>query len=149
MLRSVGCGALRRRRAFCRLVCIPVELFICTRRGYGAASPESLLTFADEGLIIGETTEVLREASMSLSTGALPLGLRVSLNKNKVHAFGILDATVEPISVDGNHADVSLSWQRDSLVCKPDVDRRLKEIILMGDIARWMICGAADICVKG
>ena len=64
--------------------------------------------FADDAAIFAETTEVLAEALDSLIVEAVPLGLRVSLIKTKVHAIDdITDATVESIPVNCENVEVT------------------------------------------
>ena len=54
------------------------------------------LDFADDAVVLAETTEVLAEALDSLWEEAEPLGLRESWIKTKVQAFGeILDASIQ------------------------------------------------------
>ena len=69
------------------------------------------LDFADDAVIIAETTEVLAGALDLLSEEAEPLELRVSWIKTKVQAFGdILHATVESIPVSGKNVEVSQTF---------------------------------------
>ena len=77
------------------------------KSGYGVSFglvPITYLDFADDAVILAETTEVFAEEAEAL-------GLRVSWMETKVQAFAdILDATIVSIPVSAENVEVTQTF---------------------------------------